>query len=193
MSTSAHRPVSTCLSVFNLSIYHLSVHHTSVDLIGCQSDCLRFFSPPHPPLVDSLDSELWYHFGCRAAALASATPRPLGSLFGSFHHAERAPRVISSLTAESPTIRSFKTSLASIQGFSPPVSCAQGRLVNEVHAHEIHTREKVPFEWRQKAIIRFELRLVIESGEGYPRRHSASPVLDSHCKMKQGLNSAQLV
>src|SRR5256886_17087075 len=35
-----------------------------------------------------------------------------------FHHAERAPRVISSLTAESPTIRSFKTSLVSIQGFS---------------------------------------------------------------------------
>src|SRR5271168_1573778 len=49
-----------------------------------QSDCLRFFSPPRPPLVDSLDSELWYHFGCRAAALASAAPRPLGSLFGSF-------------------------------------------------------------------------------------------------------------
>src|SRR5271163_2881442 len=46
-----------------------------------------------------------------------------------FHHAERAPRVTSSLTAESPTIRSFKTSLVSIQGFSPPVSCAQGRLV----------------------------------------------------------------
>src|ERR1700728_5122089 len=44
-----------------------------------QSDCLRFFSPPRPPLVDSLDSELWYHFGCRAAALASAAPRPLGS------------------------------------------------------------------------------------------------------------------
>jgi hypothetical protein len=47
-----------------------------------------------------------------------------------FHHAERAPRVISSLTAESPTIRSFKTSLVSIQVFSPPVSCAQGRLGN---------------------------------------------------------------
>src|SRR5271155_5757660 len=49
-----------------------------------QSDCLRFFSPPRPPLVDSLDSKLWYRFGCRAAALASAAPRPLGSLFGSF-------------------------------------------------------------------------------------------------------------
>ena len=72
-----------------------------------QSDCLRFFSPPHPPLVDSLDSELWYHVGCRAAALASAAPRPLGSLSAAFHHAERAPRVTSSLTAESPTIRSF--------------------------------------------------------------------------------------
>src|SRR3989440_11415720 len=58
-----------------------------------------------------------------------------------FHHAERAPRVISSLTAESPTIRSFKTSLMSIQGFSPPVSCARGRLVNEVHACEMHVYE----------------------------------------------------
>src|SRR5271156_3787725 len=48
-----------------------------------------------------------------------------------FHHTERAPRVTSSLTAKSPTIRSFKTSLVSIQGFSPPVSCARGRLVNE--------------------------------------------------------------
>jgi hypothetical protein len=72
-----------------------------------QSDCLRFFSPPHPALsVDSLDSELWYRFGCRAAALASATPRPLGSLFSAaFYHPERAPRVISSLTAEPPTIK----------------------------------------------------------------------------------------
>src|SRR2546421_11759716 len=46
-----------------------------------------------------------------------------------FHHAQRVPRVISRLTAESPTIRSFKTSLVSIQGFLPPVYCAQGRLV----------------------------------------------------------------
>src|SRR5271155_112065 len=60
-----------------------------------------------------------------------AAPWPLGSLFGSFHHAERAPRVTSSLTAESPTIRSFQTSLVSIQRFSPPVFCAQGRLVNQ--------------------------------------------------------------
>src|SRR5271155_2798878 len=60
-----------------------------------------------------------------------AAPWPLGSLFGSFHHAERAPRVTSSLTAESPTIRSFQTSLVSIQRFSPPVFCAQGRLVKD--------------------------------------------------------------
>src|ERR1700735_2371490 len=58
-----------------------------------------------------------------------------------FRHAERAPRVTSSLTAESPTIRSFKTSLVSIYGFSPPASCAQGRLVNETRAHEICTYE----------------------------------------------------
>jgi hypothetical protein len=55
-----------------------------------------------------------------------------------FHHAERAPRVTSSLTAESPTIRSLKTSLVSIQGFSPPVSFMQGRLVNEIHIHKVH-------------------------------------------------------
>jgi hypothetical protein len=58
-----------------------------------------------------------------------------------FHYAERAPRVTSSLTAESPTIRSLKMSLVSIQGLSPPVSCAQGRLVNEVHAREVYSHE----------------------------------------------------
>src|SRR5271167_2559979 len=102
LSSALSRPVclsSTCLSVFNLSVCLqpvclsstcLSVFNLSVCLQpvclspDSQSDCLRFFSPPHPPLVDSLDSELWYHFGCRAAALASAAPRPLGSLFGSF-------------------------------------------------------------------------------------------------------------
>jgi hypothetical protein len=50
---------------------------------------------------------------------------------------ERAPRVTRSLTAESPTIGSLKTSLVSIQGFSPPVSCVQGRLVKiEIHSTE---------------------------------------------------------
>jgi hypothetical protein len=37
-----------------------------------------------------------------------AAPRPLGSLFGSFHHAERAPIVVSSLTAESPKIQKLQ-------------------------------------------------------------------------------------
>jgi hypothetical protein len=53
-----------------------------------------------------LDAELllWLrqHLGCWAVFSAV------------FHHAERAPRVTSSPTAESPTIRSFKTSLVSI-------------------------------------------------------------------------------
>src|SRR5437762_7258428 len=72
-----------------------------------QSDCLPFLSPPRPPLVDSLDSELWYHFGRSTAVLASAAPRPLGSLFGSFSPRGARSKGTSSLTAESPTIRSF--------------------------------------------------------------------------------------
>jgi len=86
-----------------------------------QSRLPALLSPASPTsLVDSLDSELWLrrHLG-RWAVFSAA-----------FHHAERAPRVTGSLTAESPTIRSSKTSLVSIQGFSPLVSCAQGRLVN---------------------------------------------------------------
>jgi hypothetical protein len=69
-----------------------------------------------------------------------------------FYHAERAPRVISSLTAELPTIRSFKTSLVSIQGFSPPVSCAQGRLVKRIlpaEAHPMDLRIGLPEPWRK--------------------------------------------
>src|SRR5271168_2223132 len=61
-----------------------------------------------------------------------------------FHHAERAPRVTSSLTAESPTIRSFKTSLVSVQGFSPPGSCAQGRLVNAAGIFTTQGPAKLP-------------------------------------------------
>jgi hypothetical protein len=40
-----------------------------------------------------------------------AVPRPLGSLSAAFHHAERAPRVTSSLTAESPTIQKLQNIL----------------------------------------------------------------------------------
>jgi hypothetical protein len=68
-----------------------SVRYKSVRLsLFYRSDWLAnplpaLLSPSHPcPFVDSLDSELWCRFGCRAAALASAAPRPLGSLFGSF-------------------------------------------------------------------------------------------------------------
>src|SRR5271156_3004945 len=91
-------------------------HRPCFDLSVClspdsQSDCLRFFSPPHPPLVDSLDSELWYHFGCRAAAWLRQHRGRWAVFSAAFHHAERAPRVTSSLTAESPTIRSFPTIL----------------------------------------------------------------------------------
>src|SRR5271155_1128637 len=50
--------------------------------LDSQSDCLRFFSPPHPPSrVDSLDSELWYLYGCRAAALASSSTLAVGQSF----------------------------------------------------------------------------------------------------------------
>src|SRR5271163_5113838 len=89
LGTSAHRPcfdLSVCLQPVCLQPVCLQPVCLQPVCLSpdSQSDCLRFFSPPHPPLVDSLDSELWYHFGCRAAALASAAPRPLGSLFGSF-------------------------------------------------------------------------------------------------------------
>jgi hypothetical protein len=47
---------------------------------------------------------------------ASSSTSAVGQSFSAaFHHAERAPRVTSSLTAESPTIRSLYTSLVSIQ------------------------------------------------------------------------------
>src|SRR5271154_2340254 len=75
LGTSAHRPC------FDLSVCLQSVCLSP----DSQSDCLRIFSLPHPPsFVDSLDSEPWYRSGCRAAALASAAPWPLGNLFDSF-------------------------------------------------------------------------------------------------------------
>src|SRR5271154_1016347 len=68
----AHRPC------FDLSVFLQSVCLSP----DSQSDCLRFFSPPHPPsFVDSLDSELWYRSGCRAAALASSSTEAVGQSF----------------------------------------------------------------------------------------------------------------
>jgi hypothetical protein len=49
LGVSAHRPVSTCLSVFNLSVCHLSVYHFSVDLIGWLVRLPALLFPPHPP------------------------------------------------------------------------------------------------------------------------------------------------
>src|ERR1700751_4958241 len=69
---------------------------------------------------------------------------PWAVFSAAFHHTERAPRVTSSLTAESPTIRSFKPSWVSIQEFSPPVACTLGRLVNEMHDCEMHARDTIP-------------------------------------------------
>jgi hypothetical protein len=61
-----------------------------------------------PLFVDSLDSELYYRSGYRTAALASSSTSAVGTVFpAAFHYAERAPRVTSSLTAKSPTIRSL--------------------------------------------------------------------------------------
>jgi hypothetical protein len=67
--------------------------------------------------------------------LASAAPWPLGSLFGSFHHAERAPRVISSLMAESPTrscknIRTIKPKAIDFCG--PSASTGPPKMDNEM-------------------------------------------------------------
>src|SRR5271155_5692605 len=74
-SPALFRPIclsSTCLSVFNLSVYHLIANP-----IACAS-----FPRLHPPsLVDSLDSELWYLYGCRAAALASSSTLAVGQSF----------------------------------------------------------------------------------------------------------------
>ena len=77
MVSSAHRLVSTCLSVFNLSVYHFSI-----DLIGWPIRLPALLFPASPSLfVDSLDSELWYRFGCRAAALASSSTLAVGQSF----------------------------------------------------------------------------------------------------------------
>jgi hypothetical protein len=93
------------------------MYHLIADPIACASFPRRTL----PGLVDSLDSELRYRSGCRAAALASAAPRPSGSLFGSF-----SPRGARSKGDQQPDGRvahnseALKTSSVSIQGSSPP-------------------------------------------------------------------------
>jgi hypothetical protein len=57
-----------------------------------------------------------------------AAPRPLGSLLAAFHHAERTPRVISSLTAESPTIQKLQNILSVDIGI-PATRVPRARLV----------------------------------------------------------------
>src|SRR5271170_5194182 len=75
------------------------------------SACLRFFSPPRPPLVDSLDSKLCTVLDAELLLWLRQHRGRWAVFSAAFHHAERAPRVTSSLTAESPTIRSFPTIL----------------------------------------------------------------------------------
>jgi hypothetical protein len=69
--------------------------------------CASF--PASPSLfVDRSDSKLRYRSGCRAAALTSSSTLAVRQSFRQlFTHAERTPGLTSSLTAESPTIRSL--------------------------------------------------------------------------------------
>src|SRR5271154_5119137 len=84
LGTSAHRPcfdLSVCLQPVCLQPVCLQPVCLQPVCLSpdSQSDCLRFFSPPRPPpFVDSLDSELWYRSGCRAAALASSSTLAVG-------------------------------------------------------------------------------------------------------------------
>ena len=75
LGTSAHRP---CL---DLSVYHLSVHHSSVHLISWPIRLPALLFPASPTTLDSLVSELWYHLGCRPAALASSSTSAVGQSF----------------------------------------------------------------------------------------------------------------
>ena len=62
--------------------FDLSVYHFAIDRIGWPIRLPGLLFPPHPPpFVDSLDSELWYRFGCRAAALASISILAVGQSF----------------------------------------------------------------------------------------------------------------
>src|SRR3984885_6611715 len=92
LGTNAHRPcfdLSVCLQLVCLSPVCPSLFCLS-DWLANPIACVSF--PASPSLsVDSLDSELWYRSGCRAAALASNSTLVVGVVFSAaFHHAERA-------------------------------------------------------------------------------------------------------
>jgi hypothetical protein len=83
-----YRRCTVCLgyqrssACFDLSVCLQPVYHFSIDLIGWPIRLPALLSPPHPPsFVDSLDSELWYRSGCRAAALASSSTEAVGQSF----------------------------------------------------------------------------------------------------------------
>ena len=87
---------------FDLSVCHLSVIHLSVDLIGWPIRLPALLFPPRAlHFVDSLDSELWYiPFWMQSCCFGFQQHLGRWAVFSAaFHHAERAPRVTSSLTA----------------------------------------------------------------------------------------------
>jgi hypothetical protein len=107
--SSAYFDLSICLQPVCLSPVCLSLFCRS-DWLANPIACASFPRlTPLPPSVDSLDSELWYRFGAELLLWLLVAPLGRWAVFSAaFHHVECAPRVISSLTAESPTIRSFK-------------------------------------------------------------------------------------
>jgi hypothetical protein len=66
---------------FDQSVCHLYVYHFSVDLIGGPTRLPALLFPISLPPLDTLDSELWYRSGCRAAALASSSTLAVGQPF----------------------------------------------------------------------------------------------------------------
>jgi hypothetical protein len=78
--------VEVSVEPYNWPCFDLSVCPS----LFCPSDWLAepIACPSFPRLpslfVDSLDSKLWYHSGCRATALASSSTLAVGQSFGSF-------------------------------------------------------------------------------------------------------------